>query len=149
MDATLTPTGLPGGPAARNGGEDARGDRRLGRVFRYAEQLSNVRVVGLDQPQEIAPVAVIAHGLGKTADLVLADVTHAIRNLFQTGNFEPLPRFEHVHEGARFQERLVRARVEPGRASSEDLDGEAAGFEIATIEIGDLQLAPRRRLERF
>src|ERR1700733_15766392 len=92
------------------------------------EEFSDMRILGLDQPQEIAPVAVIAHRLGKTADLILADVTHAIRNLFQTGNLEPLSRLEHVHESARFQERLVRARVEPRRAAAKDLHGEAARF---------------------
>jgi hypothetical protein len=40
------------------------------------------------------------------------------------------------------------AGVEPSIAAAKPLDGELAGTEINIVEIGDLELTARRRLER-
>src|SRR5580704_8706318 len=111
------------------------------------EEFSDVRILGLDHPEKIAPVTIIAHGLGKTADIVGTDVTHPKGNLFGTGNLEPLATLEHVHERAGFQQRLVRPGIEPRGAAPKDFDRQPTCRKIAAIEIGDFQLAAGRWLE--
>src|SRR3546814_14818543 len=44
----------------------------------------------------------------------------------------------------RIEERVVRARIEPGEAAAERLDGKGTACEIAVVDIGDLQLPTRR-----
>ena len=103
----------------------------------------------LDEPQQVLTVTVVPHRLGETPDLLRVDVTHAEGNLFGTGNLEPLPRFEHVHERGRFDQRVVRSRVEPGRSAAEDLDRQLPRFEVTAIEVGDLEFAAGGRFEAF
>ena len=44
-------------------------------------------------------------------------------------------------------QRRVRAGVEPGEAAAQHLDVKLAALEIGAVDIGDLELAARRRLE--
>src|SRR5205085_10408918 len=57
------------------------------------------------------------------------------------------PQLDLLDEVGRAEERLLRAGVEPGEAAAERLHLELRRFEVAAIEIGDLQLAARGRLE--
>ena len=43
--------------------------------------------------------------------------------------------------------RLVRAGVQPGKAAAEALHPQLAAAQIVAVDVGDLQLAPRRRLQ--
>jgi hypothetical protein len=43
------------------------------------------------------------------------------------------------------QQRIVGAAVQPGHAASEQIDGQLAAHQIGAIDVGDLELAARRR----
>src|SRR5579872_4307593 len=95
-------------------------------IRRDWEDLSDMPVRSLNQPQQVLTVRIVPHRLCETPDMLRIDVTHAERNLFGTRNFEPLSRLEHVHESRGFHKRFVRPCVEPGGAAAKDLDGEFA-----------------------
>src|SRR2546429_2666106 len=75
------------------------------------------------------------------------DVTHPIRNLFGTRDLEALPALDRLDVLRRFKQRFMRAGVEPRHAAAHDLAIELAQLEIMAIDVGDLELATRRRLE--
>ena len=50
---------------------------------------------------------------------------------------------------AGLEQRVVRAGVEPGEAAAHDLDVELAALEVDAVDVGDLELAARRGLERL
>ena len=55
----------------------------------------------------------------------------------------PLALFDGAHIFGGLEQRLGRARVEPGEAAAQPNDIQLAELRINAIEIGDLQLAAR------
>ena len=51
-----------------------------------------------------------------------------------------------IDKVGRLDERLVRARVKPGEALTEQIHLELALFEIQAVQVGDFELAARTRL---
>src|SRR5262252_7080701 len=74
---------------------------------------------GLDEAQEILPVRIVFHRPRDPEHGVARDVAHAERDLLHARDHQPLPLFDRADEGRRVEERLVRARVEPGDAAAE------------------------------
>jgi hypothetical protein len=68
-------------------------------------------------------------------------------DFFEAGDFETLAAFDDADEFRGFHERFVRAGVEPGGATAELFDMERSGFEIAAVEVGDLEFATGGGLE--
>lgn len=60
---------------------------------------------------------------------------------------EPLALFDRAHVGARVQQRIERAGVQPRGTSRKLLDRQPALVEIGTIHVGDLEFTAVRRLE--
>jgi hypothetical protein len=56
--------------------------------------------------------------------------------------------FDGGDELAGFKQRLVSAGVEPGHAASHPFDIQFAALEIHAVDVGDLQFAACRRLDR-
>ena len=99
------------------------------------------------QPQDVLAVVRLAQRLGQPAQVVFADEAHAPGHLFETGDLEALPRLDDLDEVDGLVQRLVGPGVEPGRAAAQHLDDEAAAAQIVGVEVGDLELAARRRLQ--
>ena len=76
------------------------------------------------------------------------DVSGAIGDFFGAGNLESLALLDGLDESCRFEERVVRAGVEPGHAASHELGMEVSKLKIAAVEVGDLEFVARGRLER-
>src|SRR5262249_23948094 len=68
-------------------------------------------------------------------------------DLLQTRDLETLPALQGRDEARGIEQRGGCAGVEPGKAATELLHEQLAGIEIAAIDVGDLQLAARRRLD--
>ena len=80
----------------------------------------------------------------------LAGVEEAVleRDLLEARDLDALPVLDGAHEGRCLVEAFMRTGVEPGIAAAEPRDGQVAPFEIGAVDVGDLQLAARRRLDR-
>ena len=70
-----------------------------------------------------------------------------IGDLLDAGDLEPLARLDGLDVVGRLDQRLGRAGVQPGEAAAEDLDAELAAAQVGAVDVGDLQLAPRRGLQ--
>ena len=80
--------------------------------------------------------------------MVERDIAEPQRDLLRAGDPQALALLEDLDEMARLDKRGMRAGVEPGKAAAEHLDMEIAALEIGAVDVGDLELAARRRLER-
>ena len=86
-------------------------------------------------------------GAASRSTLRGVDESHPVGDLFQAGDLQPLALLDDLDEVGRLQERLVGAGVQPGHAAAEDLAAELAAAEILAVHVGDLVLAPLRRLQ--
>ena len=68
-------------------------------------------------------------------------------DFFRAGDAEALAGFQRANEFGRLQQRLRRAGVEPGVAAPHAFDGQLPALEIDAVQVGDFQLAARRRLQ--
>ena len=69
-------------------------------------------------------------------------------DLLGTGDLEALALLQRADEFGRLDQRIRRAGVEPGEAAAEPLDLQLAALQIEPVEVGDLQFAARRGLQR-
>ena len=79
--------------------------------------------------------------------LLGGDVVHAIGDFLEAADHQALPLLDRLDEVRRLHERLVRAGVEPRDAAPETLDAQLSTAQILEVDVGDLELAARRRLE--
>ena len=89
------------------------------------------------------PVTRRFHGLGKPQQLLGIDKALGERDFFRAGDFQALAFFDDVDELRGFQQRLMRAGIEPRITAAEPFDMKLAAFEVSLVQIGDLQFAPR------
>ncbi len=75
------------------------------------------------------------------------DETGAKRDLLRAADLESLARLDGLDEHRGAQQRFVRAGVEPGDAAAQHLHAQRLALEICAIDVGDLELAARRRLD--
>ena len=106
---------------------------------------SGVPPLLLQQAQQVLPVAVLLHRLRDAPDVVRGDEAHALGDLLDARDLEPLPLLDGLDEVRRLQQRVVGAGVEPGDAAPEPLDVQLAPLEVRAVDVGDLELAARRR----
>src|SRR5690349_19179153 len=104
-----------------------------------------LRLVG--EREQILPVLGLLQRAPACAQLIERDESLPERDLLEAADLEALPHLDGLDEVARLQQRVGRASVEPRRSAAEQLERQRAGFHIDPIEIGDLELAARRRLE--
>src|SRR2546427_6035201 len=72
---------------------------------------------------------------------------HAVRDLLDAGDHEPLAVLDRLDERGRLQQRFVRPRVEPRDPAAELLDLELSAPEILRVDVRDLELTARRGRE--
>src|SRR5271169_6349589 len=94
---------------------------------------------------QIVAILVLAERLGEPLEVGSGDQALAERDLLDAGDLEALALLDRAHELAGLQQRLVSAGVEPGGAAPELLDRQPAALEIDPVDVGDLELAARRR----
>lgn len=103
--------------------------------------------VFLEDSQQILAVTVFGQGLRECLELLGVDPALAEGDFFRAGYFEALTVFQGGYELAGIEQGFVGAGVEPGVAPAHDLYIESALFEIQAVQIGDFELAARRRFE--
>src|SRR5262245_61201906 len=97
--------------------------------------------------QEILAVRAVPDRTGQAFQLRLTDVTHAEGNFFRAADLESLPHVDGLDEETRLEKHVRRTRVQPRRAATEVLNPETSAGQVPGVHIGDLELAPSRRLE--
>ena len=100
-------------------------------------------------PDKILEIAAVVVGelARQVLDLRGRDESHPVGDLLDAGDLEPLPGLDGLDVVGGLDQRLGRAGVEPGEPAAEPLDAELAALEIVAVDVGDLQLAPRRGLQ--
>src|SRR5687768_14203273 len=111
--------------------------------------LSGVKSNGIvvEEVEQVAAVAA-GHGRSELAHVVGTDVTHSIGDFFERRDHEALPLFDALHEVARMEQCFVSTCIEPRDSAPETFDVQLAALEIGAIDVGEFELAARRRLQR-
>ena len=113
--------------------------------------LSEVRISRpfhlVDHLQQILTILVLQHRLCHLAELVRRDPSLAEGDALQAGHLQALPFLDHLDEGARLAQRVVRARVQPSKAASQRLHLQLPVLEEALVHRRDLQLTACRRFD--
>ena len=107
-----------------------------------------LRREGAMHRQQILSVTALGRALRQSVELIDVDVAQPQRDLLDAGNTQALALLEDLHEVAGLDQRLMRPGVKPGEAAPEHLDMQIAAFEIDAIDVGDFELAARRRFQR-
>ena len=107
--------------------------------------LQRIRVVG--DFTEVGAVVVFFHRPGKGSHLVGSDVAEPEGDLLGAGDLESLPRLDGGDKLGSLKHGLMGPGVEPGDAAAERDHVSSPLSRYSAVEIGDLQLAARRRLE--
>ena len=102
----------------------------------------------LHDAHQIFAVAALLQRLGELEQLLGVDEALAPGDLLDARDFQALPLLDDAHEHARIEQRIVGAGIEPRRAASQSLDVQGALLEVHAIEVRDLELPARRRLQR-
>src|SRR5262249_43739593 len=112
--------------------------------------VTTTRMSGLvvEQTQQILTVAARSHASRESWDVGVGDVAHAIGDLFEARHHQALSLLDRVDEVRRLHQRIVGAGIEPGDAAGELLDMQLPTLQIRPVDVGDLELAARRRPER-
>src|ERR1700683_1347807 len=98
---------------------------------------------------EILPIRTLAEARDKALELADVDEAEVEGDFLRAADLGALSLLERPDEACGVDQRVRRSGVEPGEAASHPLDAQFSGFEIDAIDVGDLVLAARRRLERL
>src|SRR4051794_29052216 len=96
---------------------------------------------------EIAGIVAVAERDRRRLELLCIDEAHVERNLFGAAHLEALALLQRANEFGGLDQAFRRSGVEPGVATSEQLDRQRAALEIDAIDVGDFELATCRGLE--
>lgn len=99
-------------------------------------------LVAFSDPLKVLAVAGFFEAGGLFQQGLLADPALAVGNFFQTGDFQALAVFDGLHKVPGFQQGVVGAGIQPGKAPAQHLDIELALIQVGHVHIGDFQLAP-------
>src|SRR5689334_3250948 len=135
----------PAPPVMRYVATASRKGRKRARSLNVS--LRSRQVADLCQVEQVPTVVGLRERCGERTQAIRVDEAHPVRNLFDGADEESLSLLDDRDVVRRVQQRLMRARIEPGNATPQNLDVEAACLEIALVHVGDLELAPRRRVE--
>jgi hypothetical protein len=126
-----------------NCGEAKEGSRRDASVLRYLA----VNPAASNEFLEVGAVVGLAELGDGGVEAGASEPALAETDFFEAGDLETLAVFDDGDELAGFEERVVRAGVEPRGAAAEDFDVEVAPLKIEAVEIGDLEFAALGGLE--
>ena len=77
----------------------------------------------------------------------LVDIPHAIGDLLDAGDFEPLTHLDGADELDGLEQILERAHIEPDKPATALFDVQRAALEIDVVEVGDFERAEGTRLD--
>src|SRR5262245_40001161 len=100
-----------------------------------------------EQAEQVLAVPARLHRARQPLEIAARDVSHAEGDLLEARDHQTLSLFDRVNVVRRLDERVVGAGVEPGDAARQLLDVQLSAIEIRAVDVGDLELAARRRLE--
>src|SRR5262245_36657529 len=103
----------------------------------------------LDRLGEIAAVLAVPQRAREPHHRGAIEPALSQRDLLDAGDLEPLALLDRLDEVRRLEQRLVSAGVEPRDAATEPDHVELAGAQVLAVDVGDLELAARGRLERL
>src|SRR4029079_4907126 len=98
---------------------------------------------------QVVAVAALHQGLRQFQQLSRIDEPHAPRDFFGTSDLLTLAGLQDADELRSFDERVERARVEPGVAAAQREDLESSALEVCLIHARDLELAAAGWLHGF
>src|SRR5690606_29527192 len=101
----------------------------------------------LQQVEEVAAIAALLQRLGQCAQLPVVDPAVAPGDLLGTAHAQALALLDRLHVARGFDQRFVRAGVQPGITATEPFELQAALLEVAAVEVRDLQFAARGRAQ--
>ena len=84
-------------------------------------------------------VIVLAKRLRQPADLFGGNPAFAVGDLFQAGDFEPLPLFDRLDEIGCLEERIMGPGVQPGDSPPQRDDRQRLALEVDFVDLRDLQ----------
>ncbi len=96
---------------------------------------------------QVLAVAILDQRRSQCFQLLGADPALAEGDFFRAADLQALAGLDGLDEVGGFQQRLVSAGIQPRIATAERFQVEVTLGQIAIVEIGDLQLATRRRLQ--
>jgi len=99
------------------------------------------------EPQQVLAIGALGQRLGQRCERLTADITLPERNLLWAGDLETLPAFNHMDEFGSLEQAFMRAGIQPGDAPPQLLDSQGAARQVSAVDVGNLQLAARRRLQ--
>src|SRR5580658_9053300 len=94
-----------------------------------------------EEPAQVLGVARLAELRDVRLEPRLVDPALAPCDLLHAGDLETLTVLDHMDELGGIEERVVRPRVQPGRAPPEDLGVQEARIEVEAVQVRDLELA--------
>src|SRR5438105_15482571 len=97
--------------------------------------------------RSVTAVRVLCHGVAEQFQSGRVDIAQAVCNLLRTRDFQALSALYGGDVLAGFEQRFVRAGVEPRHAPSHHLDRQLAVVEVDSVDVGDLELAAGGRFE--
>ena len=71
------------------------------------------------------------------------DPAEAVGDLLGAGDLKALALLDRAHELGRLEQAVVGPGIEPGVAPAHPLDPQPPGFQVALVDVGDLELAAR------
>ena len=84
---------------------------------------------------------------GEFDELSACNESHSIGNFLRTTNFHSLSLLERLHKACRFDKRIKRPCIEPGKSSPHLLHMKRILAKIPRVYIGDFQFTPPRGLD--
>src|SRR5207302_1941736 len=137
----------PSGPNAGDAEEvaDLRGYKLLDRRVVENDAVIVSLIVSLEEAELRSGVGLALEGVDLVRHHCLPK-RMAAADVLGTCDFQPLPLFHDVDELRGFKQRIMGGGVEPRVAAPEALDVKLAALEVPLVEIGDFELAARRRL---
>ncbi len=103
---------------------------------------------GSMERHEILSIAAFPGPLRQLVEGVERNVSEPECDLFRACQARALPLLEDLDVLAGLQQRGMGSCVEPSEAAAHDLDEKLSLLHVDAVHVGDLELAPRRRLDR-
>src|SRR6478672_12946995 len=109
------------------------------------ESWTRTSALMFEDAEQVPAVGAGLHRARQPREIARRDVAHAIGDLLQTGDHQALTLLDGLNVAGGLHQRFVGAGVEPGDAARQLLDVQLSAVEIGPIDVGDLELAARRR----
>ena len=101
----------------------------------------------LEAPLQVFPVGRLRHLLHRLLEPLRRHEAAQVSDFLEAGDLKALAGLDGVDEAGGLQQRSMRARVEPIRATIQDRNPQLLAFQIDLVHVFDLELAALARLK--